>query len=254
MTILIDIKGGMSLDGKFPALIVGDAYYGRVTASGGTPFYTYKIVKGMLPAGLTLDIVTGEVTGTPTSNKMAVLTIRATDIQGMYVDGIFVIPCTTSLSIIPQLSRTWRYKIVDKTDSTDYRYGDDIQNWPVTQGPFGNSLSSSYPASVYDPRLSDYAQTLWPDSANKDIWIAQTVTIPANLAGDVEAVFFYDDTFTMYVNAVQVAAGWPVSGGHGQTATIAASAFVAGQNRIIARLMNHDGNEFAYFDMQWGMA
>lgn len=92
MTLLIEIRGGMSLDGAFPALRVGEAYYGRVTASGGTPFYTYQIIKGGLPDGLTLDTITGEVTGTPTSNKMAAITVRATDLQGMSVEQVFVIP------------------------------------------------------------------------------------------------------------------------------------------------------------------
>lgn len=94
MTLLIEIRGGMSLDGAFPALRVGEAYYGRVTASGGTPFYTYQVIKGALPAGLTFDTITGEVTGTPTLNETSVFTVRATDLQGMYVDVVFVLLAT----------------------------------------------------------------------------------------------------------------------------------------------------------------
>lgn len=94
MTVLINIVGGMSLEGVFPALRVGEAYYGRVTASGGTPFYTYQIIKGALPDGLTLDTITGEVTGTPTLNGTSVFTVRATDLQGMSVDVVFVLFAT----------------------------------------------------------------------------------------------------------------------------------------------------------------
>lgn len=244
----------MNQEGVFPYLFIGVPYYGRVTADGGTPFYTYTIISGVLPSGLVLDNITGEVTGTPTSKLMAAITVRATDLQGMYVDAIYVIPGTMPSAVIPTLSRVWRYKVVAASDSTDYRYGDDVPNWTITKGPFGNDLSATYSASTYDSRLLNQAQTLWPNSTTKDLWIAQTVTLPHQLAGAVKAVFFYDDTFKLYVNAVQVSAGSSYTGGSGHSTTIPASAFVEGQNRIIARLTNGDGNAFAYFDMQWGMA
>ena len=140
MTILIDIKGGMSLDGKFPALRVGDEYYGRVTASGGTPFYTYAIIKGVLPAGLTLDIVTGEVTGTPTSNKMAAITVKATDLQGMTVERVFVIPGATVIKTGSGKNDVWPYKSVPagRFDANAGFWAYDDIPWRLAQAPFGS--------------------------------------------------------------------------------------------------------------------
>lgn len=142
MTLLIDIRGSMSLDGKFPALRVGDAYYGRVTASGGTPFYTYAIVKGVLPAGLTLDTITGEVTGTPTSNKMVAITIKAMDLQGMSVERVFVIPGATVIEIGSGKNDVWPYKSVP-ANRFDANAGfwvyDDIP-WRFAQAPFGSGV------------------------------------------------------------------------------------------------------------------
>jgi hypothetical protein len=40
---------------------------GSITVSGGTAPYTFSIVSGTLPAGLTLSTTTGAVTGTPTA-------------------------------------------------------------------------------------------------------------------------------------------------------------------------------------------
>ena len=45
---------------------VGVAYSGSAVASGGVAPYTYAIV-GTLPAGLTLNAATGQISGTPTA-------------------------------------------------------------------------------------------------------------------------------------------------------------------------------------------
>ena len=41
------------------------AYDQTITASGGTAPYTYAVTSGSLPAGLSLDGSTGEITGAP---------------------------------------------------------------------------------------------------------------------------------------------------------------------------------------------
>lgn len=46
---------------------VGTAYTGSLTATGGVAPYTFSIISGCLPAGLTLNPTTGAITGTPTS-------------------------------------------------------------------------------------------------------------------------------------------------------------------------------------------
>lgn len=139
-TVLIDITGGMSLDGKFPGLHVGEVYYGRVTATGGTPFYTYRIVSGVLPAGLTLDGITGEITGTPIDDKMTAITVRATDLQGMWIERVFVIPGATVIETGSGKDDIWPYKSIpaDRFDANaGYWIYDDIP-WRLAQAPFGS--------------------------------------------------------------------------------------------------------------------
>jgi hypothetical protein len=61
-----------------PAAALGASYSQAVTASGGTGPYTFAST-GTLPAGLTLDPVTGIVAGTPTSTGLVSFSVTATD-------------------------------------------------------------------------------------------------------------------------------------------------------------------------------
>ncbi len=60
---------------------IGAAYDEQFAATGGTLPYTWSIVSGALPAGLSMDS-DGEVTGTPTGAEVAVFTVRVTDAIG----------------------------------------------------------------------------------------------------------------------------------------------------------------------------
>jgi hypothetical protein len=54
-------------------------YDSSVYALGGYPPYTYAVVSGSLPAGLSLNPASGEVTGTPTAMGTSIFTIQTTD-------------------------------------------------------------------------------------------------------------------------------------------------------------------------------
>ncbi|WP_430511847.1 beta strand repeat-containing protein [Pannonibacter phragmitetus] len=64
--------------GALTAGQVGTAYSQSVSASGGTGPYTYAVT-GSLPAGLSLNTNTGEISGTPTTAGTATFTVTATD-------------------------------------------------------------------------------------------------------------------------------------------------------------------------------
>lgn len=61
-----------------PSGQVGAAYSATLSASGGTPAYTWSISSGSLPAGLTLTS-SGLLSGTPTASGSATFTLLVTD-------------------------------------------------------------------------------------------------------------------------------------------------------------------------------
>jgi len=62
-----------------PFGMVGEAYSATLEATDGTTPYTWSVSKGSLPAGLTLNPATGEISGTPTEDGTANITIKVTD-------------------------------------------------------------------------------------------------------------------------------------------------------------------------------
>jgi hypothetical protein len=65
---------------------VGTAYTLSISAAGGGGSFAYTITSGSLPAGLSLDPATGQISGTPTVAGSYTFTIRATDANGAYRD------------------------------------------------------------------------------------------------------------------------------------------------------------------------
>jgi hypothetical protein len=63
-----------------PAGKVGQAYSAALAASGGTTPYTWALTSGTLPAGLSFNTASGQISGTPTASTTgAALTFRVTD-------------------------------------------------------------------------------------------------------------------------------------------------------------------------------
>jgi hypothetical protein len=64
---------------SLPDATYGSPYDQTLQAIGGTSPYTWAVVSGSLPAGLTLDPSTGTITGTPTSPGSSAFTVQVTD-------------------------------------------------------------------------------------------------------------------------------------------------------------------------------
>jgi len=80
-TLTIDptMGGGLRVVTRaLPNGTINQVYTATLTASGGTPPYTWSLPQGTLPAGITLD-PQGILSGTPTAAANANLTVRVTD-------------------------------------------------------------------------------------------------------------------------------------------------------------------------------
>jgi len=64
-----------------PAGTLGVAYSETLQATGGETPYTWSIISGALPAGLSLGSASGTISGTPTTVETASFTVRCTDSQ-----------------------------------------------------------------------------------------------------------------------------------------------------------------------------
>jgi len=128
---------------------VGLAYSQTFSASGGIATYTFSISAGALPAGLSLNVATGVLSGTPSAAGTFNFTIRATDASaspgpysGTRAYTLDVVPPTISLvpTTVPNAAVAVNYSqsIVATGGIAPYTY-------TVTAGalPAGLSLSSS---------------------------------------------------------------------------------------------------------------
>ena len=65
-----------------PAAAVGVVYSQTISESGGYPPYTFSVMTGSLPGGLTLDPSSGIISGVPVAVGSVGLTVQATDAAG----------------------------------------------------------------------------------------------------------------------------------------------------------------------------
>ena len=81
-----------------PDAIVGIAYSQTITASGGFAPYTFSVVMGSLPAGLSLGASTGAISGTPTTPGSSSFMIRALDSMGYPQNLAYTVNTTNVVS------------------------------------------------------------------------------------------------------------------------------------------------------------
>lgn len=89
--VLVDIGSALILRGALPSMSLNAAYSAKLTASGGIPPYSYTIVDGALPDGITLDVTTGMLSGVASEGGQFPVTVEARDVTGATVRKVFVL-------------------------------------------------------------------------------------------------------------------------------------------------------------------
>ncbi|MGH9681049.1 MAG: alkaline phosphatase family protein, partial [Candidatus Acidiferrales bacterium] len=72
------------------------SYSAQLQAAGGTAPYTWSVLSGQLPAGLSLTSTTGAISGTPTIAGSVSFTIQVSDSTGAKTSAVFSINVTTA--------------------------------------------------------------------------------------------------------------------------------------------------------------
>ena len=84
---------------SLPRGTVGTDYSQTLTASGGTPPYTWTITVGALPAGLSLNKATGVISGIPATSGTWNFTVKVTDSANPAVTATQALSITTELVV-----------------------------------------------------------------------------------------------------------------------------------------------------------
>jgi hypothetical protein len=82
---------GLAISAALPQASIGSTYNGSLTASGGAAPYTFAVVSGQLPQGVSLADKTGTISGTPTASGNFSFGVSVSDSKGASKDKSLVV-------------------------------------------------------------------------------------------------------------------------------------------------------------------
>jgi len=109
---IITVDGLTILTTTLPAGQQGVAYNQPVVVAGGTPAYTWSVLNGTVPAGLSLDGATGAISGTPSALGTSDFTVQVVDSDPSPATA------TQALSITITIVPTYQFLVSDAESST----------------------------------------------------------------------------------------------------------------------------------------
>jgi uncharacterized membrane protein len=143
---------------SLPAGSVGVAYSATLAAVGGITPYTWSVISGSLPAGLSLNASSGAITGMPTVTGTSSFTVQATDSSSPAKTAtanlsitVFPAPLTITTTSLPAgtVGVAYSATLAATNGITPY-------TWAVISGslPAGLSLNASSGAITGTPSAS----------------------------------------------------------------------------------------------------
>lgn len=116
-----------------------------LTATGGTLPYTWSIISGALPTGLTLNPATGEISGTPTVNNVFSFTAQVADAVPSTATHAYTITINQAPIVLSSCFGQWTEGLAITPTQMDAGAGTGTKHWSITSGalPTGIALTSS---------------------------------------------------------------------------------------------------------------
>jgi hypothetical protein len=168
---------------SLPGGTVGALYSQALSATGGTPLYTWQVTGGSLPGGLSLNSAAGNIYGTPTAAGSFTFQVKVTDSQQASATGSFTMRITAAALTITTAS------LPNGTVGTVYTAtglaatgGTSPYTWSVASGalPGGLSISSAGVVSGTPTVSGSFSVTLQvTDSAQATATRSYSVTVAA---------------------------------------------------------------------------
>jgi hypothetical protein len=120
-----------------PAATVGTPLRVSAAKTGGVPPFSWGLASGALPAGLTLDPATGQISGTPSNAETQTFTIRLTDSGTTFPQAV---EQTLTLSVVSSLGRNDSTAAATALSNGTYR---------ASISPYAEPVASANPDNDY---------------------------------------------------------------------------------------------------------
>jgi|GEM_PF-234217 len=167
-----------------PPASIGVPYSQTLTATGGTPPYTWAISVGALPVGLTLNTATGVISGTPTLNgsdftvrvtdslaatasRMISITLASGTLPGGTLNPTTITKYVTPLVIPPEMPKTTTSPTLDYYEIAVRQFQQQILPSPLPKttvwsyGSVNHPGTFNYPAFTIEATANKMTQVKW---------------------------------------------------------------------------------------------
>ena len=170
-----------------PAGAMGENYSQTLAAVGGSGSYTWAVSVGTLPANLTLNPVTGAITGQPSASTTSNFTIQVADTNSVVATKAFALTINPTLAITSTSPLLQGTVGVSYSDTLTLTGGVGPYTWAVTAGnlPGGLTLKPSTGVIVGQPNTAATAnftiQVTDSDQASVSVPFALTINPPLSI-------------------------------------------------------------------------
>lgn len=182
-SITIAVGAALSITtASLPAGNVGSVYNQTVSATGGKTTYTWSIISGALPAGLSLNASTGIITGTPTTAGTSSFTVQVADVNAVTATKALSI-AINNVPVISTVSLPDGYLNTVYSQTLAVTGGKSPYTWSITSGTLPTGLSLNVSTGVVSGKpTATGSKTLTfqvKDASNTTATKSLTITIYA---------------------------------------------------------------------------
>ena len=220
----------LAISGTLAAGVMGTAYSSGLSATGGTPGYTWSVVSGSLPGGLTLAAGTGSISGTPSASGTFSFTVQVSDSSNPVQTQTAAVSITVAPTpVAPVLLTIATSSLAAGTDGAAYTQsllatgGTPGYRWSITGGslPAGLTLAGTGVISGtptvsgtfgFTAMVSDSSNPVQTKSAALSITVAATQleVTPTSLPAGTDGAAY---TQTLHASGGTPGYTWSISSG-----------------------------------------